>query len=200
MVLYTSCVNDERDFMQPYLFRLNSEADNGLLLSRKDGRRVASKLRRLVVEPRPLVLDFSGITAATPSYLDELCTEIDIVLRRHRDDGMLVVATHLKDDVTESFLYILERHRHSLAYFRGDQIDLLNAPPHLVETLRAAAELGGEFTVPELAEALSVKTNAVNQRLANLLEAGAVARERDLHAERGVRYRYRIPSKQVLSA
>lgn len=182
--------------MQPYLFRLKSEANRDLLLTRSEGRQVATRLRRRVVEPRPLVLDFGGVKAATPSFLDELCGEIDLLLRRHRDDGMLVVATHMDDEVTDSFIYILERHRHSLAYFRGDDIDLLNAPPHLVETLRAAVELGGEFTVPELADALSVKTNAVNQRLASLLEAGAVARERDLQAERGVRYRYRTPEKR----
>jgi DNA-binding MarR family transcriptional regulator len=183
--------------IQPYLFRLKTEAGDDVLLSRSEGRHVASKLRRRVVEPHPLVLDFGGIKAATPSFLDEVCGEIDLLLRRYRDDGMLVVATHMVDDVTESFIYVLERHRHSLAYFRGDHIDLLNAPPHLVETLRVAVELGGEFTVPELAEALSVKTNAVNQRLASLLEAGAVARERDLRAERGVRYRYRTPSKRL---
>jgi DNA-binding MarR family transcriptional regulator len=185
--------------MQPYLFRLKAEADD-VLLTRSEGRQVAEKLRRRVVEPHPLVLDFSGIKAATPSFLDEVCGEIDLLLRRYRDDGMLVVATHMVEDVTESLIYVLERHRHSLAYFRGDDIDLLNAPPHLVETLRAAVELGGEFTVPELAEALSVKTNALNQRLASLLEAGAVARERDLRAERGVRYRYRTPSKQLVHA
>ncbi len=182
--------------MLPYLFRLKSEAGSEYLLSRADGRKVAAKLRRHVIEPRSLVLDFGGITSATPSFLDELCSEIDLLLRRHRDDGMLVVATHMVEDVTESFLYILERHRHSLAYFKGTEIDLLNAPPHLVETLKAAVELGGEFTVPQLAKAMSVKTNAVNQRLASLLEAGAVARERDLHAERGVRYRYRTPPKR----
>lgn len=183
--------------MQPYLFRLNTQAGSDYLLTRGEGRQVAGKLRRQAVEPRPLVLDFSGIKAATPSFLDELCTEIDHLLRHNRDAGMLVVATHMLADVTDSFLYILERHRHSLAYFRGEDIDLLNAPPHLVETLRAAVELGGEFTVPELAKAMgSVKTNALNQRLASLLEAGAVARERDVQAERGVRYRYRTPEKR----
>lgn len=183
--------------MQPYLFRLKTEANNEYLLTRSEGRQVATRLRRRAVEPLSLVLDFSGIRAATPSFLDELCTEIDLLLRRNRDDGMLVVATHMAEDVTDSFLYILERHRHSLAYFRGEDIDLLNAPPHLVETLRAAVDLGGEFTVPELAEAMgSVKMNALNQRLASLLEAGAVARERDLHGERGVRYRYRTPEKR----
>jgi DNA-binding transcriptional ArsR family regulator len=186
--------------MQPYLFRLKVEAPHDLLLSRTDGRAVSQKLRRRVVEPAPLVLDFSGIKSATPSFLDELCSEIDVLLRRYRDDGMLVVATHMIEEVTESFIYILERHRHSLAYFKGADIDLLNASPHLVETLKAAVELGGEFTVPQLADALSVKQNAINQRLASLLEAGAVARERDQQAERGVRYRYRTPTPGLISS
>jgi hypothetical protein len=183
----------------PHLFRLKTEADSDALLTRSEGRHIASKLRRRVTDPGLLILDFGGIKAATPSFLDELCSEMDLLLRRSRDDGMLAVATHLGLDVSESFEYVLERHRHSLAYIRGDDIDLLNAPPHLVQTLRAAVELGGEFTVPELAEALSVKTNAVNQRLASLLDAGAVARERDLRAERGVRYRYRTPPKRLTS-
>jgi DNA-binding MarR family transcriptional regulator len=182
--------------MEPYLFRLREKAKDENLLSRSSGQRLAAKLRSLVVEPKPLILDFAGIKYAMPSFLDELCNEIDLVLRRHRDDGMLVVATYMNHDVMDSFLFILERHRHSLAYFKRDEIDLLNAPPHLVETLKAAAALGGEFTVPELADAMSVRTNAVNQRLASLLEAGAVARERDVNAERGVRYRYWTPPKQ----
>jgi DNA-binding transcriptional ArsR family regulator len=182
---------------QPYLFRLKAEASDDALLTRREGRQVAAKLHRRVTEPVLLVLDFGGIKAATPSFLDELCSEMDLLLRRYRDEGMLAVATDLGDDVAESFEYVLERHRHSLAYICGEDIDLLNAPPHLVETLRAAVKLGGEFTVPELAEALSVRTNALNQRLASLLEAGAVARERDLRAERGVRYRYRTPPTRI---
>lgn len=187
--------------MDPYLFRLRDAAGSELLLNRADGREVAAKLRRRVEEPKPLILDFSGIDAATPSFLDEICSEIDLTLRRYRDDGMLVVATHLREEVGESFLYVLKRHRHSLAYTRGDEIDLMNAPPHLVETLKAAERLGGEFTVSQLAEELGdLKTSAVNQRLASLLEAGAVARERDDSAERGVRYRYKAPTKRLLAA
>jgi DNA-binding MarR family transcriptional regulator len=186
--------------VQPYLFRLMTEAKSEYLFSRADGRTVAAKLRRRIHEPAPLLLDFGGIRAATPSFLDEICSEIDVTLRRYRDDGMLVVATHMIEEVTESLIYILERHRHSLAYFKGEDIDLLNAPPHLVETLRAAVELGGEFTVPQLADKLSVRTNAVNQRLASLLEAGAVARERDERAERGVRYLYRTPTKGLVAS
>jgi DNA-binding MarR family transcriptional regulator len=189
-----------KGLMQPCLFRLKAAAGKQLLLSRTQGREVAAKLRSRIVEPVPLVLDFSGIDAATPSFLDEICNEIDVALRRFRDDGMLVVATAMVEDVTDSFIYVLERHRHSLAYFKGDDVDLLNASPHLVETLKAAVELGGEFTVPELAHRLDMNRNALNQRLANLLEAGAVARERDDKAERGVRYRYRAPTARLVHA
>lgn len=174
------------------LFRLHDVGE--LLLTRTDGRGAADKLRPLMAAPSDLVLDFGGIEAATPSFLDEICSEIDLGLRRHRDDGMVVVATHMKPDVMESFRFILERHRHSLAYWTGKHIDLLNAPPHLVETLQAAIDLGGEFTVPELAERLELQPSTVNERLADLLEAGAVGRERDRRAERGRRYRYRTPS------
>ena len=70
----------------------------------------------------------------------------------------------------------------------------MNAAPHLIETLQAAVDLGGEFTVPDLADYLDLPANTVNQRLADLLESGAVGRERDLDAERGKRYRYHTPA------
>lgn len=174
------------------LFRLRDVGE--LLLTRSEGRTTANKLRKRMLTPSDLILDFSGIRAATPSFLDEICSEIDLGLRRHRDDGMVVVATHMRAEVVESFLYVLERHRHSLAYLTGDEIDLLNGPPHLVDTLRAAVELGGEFTVPELAERLDLQQSTVNERLADLLESGAVGRERDRKAQRGRRYRYHTPS------
>jgi DNA-binding transcriptional ArsR family regulator len=174
------------------LFRLRDVSD--LLLTRADGRTTASKLRKRMLTPADFVLDFSGVKAATPSFLDEICSEIDVGLRRHRDDGVVVFATHMRDEVVESFLFVLERHRHSLAYLTGDDIDLLNGPPHLVDTLRAAVDLGGEFTVTELAERLDLQQSTVNERLADLLESGAVGRERDRQAERGRRYRYRTPS------
>jgi DNA-binding MarR family transcriptional regulator len=174
------------------LFRLGEVDD--LLLTRSEGRATASKLRKRMLTAADLVLDFSGVRAATPSFLDEICSEIDVGLRRHRDDGMLVVATHMRPEVVESFLYVLERHRHSLAYVTGNDLELLNASPQLIETLRAAVELGGEFTVPQLAERLALQPSTVNQRLADLLESGAVGRERDYNAERGRRYRYRTPS------
>jgi DNA-binding MarR family transcriptional regulator len=166
------------------------------LLTRSEGHKVAAKVRQRLLEPVNLVLDFSGVQSATPSFLDEICNEIDVGLRRHRDDGTVVVATHMDSEVVESFEYVLKRHRHSLAYtlMKSQEIELLNAPRHLVETLEAAIALGGEFTVPDLADKLELPTNTVNQRLNDLLESGAVGRERDHGAERGMRYRYYTPA------
>jgi hypothetical protein len=149
-----------------------------------------------MLEPVNLVLDFSGVTAATPSFLDEVCHEIDLGLRRHRDDGTVVVATHMELEVVESFEFVLQRHRHALAYtaVKSHELDLLNAPPHLIETLQAAVDLGGEFTVTDLVDYLDLPANTVNQRLSDLLESGAVGRQRDLDAERGMRYRYHTPA------
>jgi hypothetical protein len=153
-------------------------------------------VKERMLAPVNLILDFGGVESATPSFLDEVCNEIDVGLRRHRDDGTVVVATHMDSEVVESFEFILKRHRHSLAYTftKSEDIGLLNAPPHLVETLEAALALGGEFTVPDLADKLELPTNTVNQRLTDLLESGAVGRERDHGAERGMRYRYHTPA------
>lgn len=165
-------------------------------MTRSEGRKAAAQVRQRMLAPVNLVLDFSGVGAATPSFLDEVCHEIDLGLRRHRDDGTVVVATHMQPEVVESFEFVLERHRHSLAYttVKSRDLDLLNAAPHLIETLQAAVDLGGEFTVPDLADYLDLPANTVNQRLADLLESGAVGRERDLDAERGKRYRYHTPA------
>jgi len=176
------------------LFRLHADYGQALL-TRSEGRKAAAKVKQKMLEPVNLVLDFSGVQAATPSFLDEMCNEIDVGLRRHRDEGTVVVATHMGREVVESFEFVLERHRHSLAYtfMKSQDIELLNAPPHLVETLQAALELGGEFTVPDLADFLDLPANTVNQRLTDLLQSGAVGRERDHEAERGKRYRYHTP-------
>jgi hypothetical protein len=181
------------------LFRLRTAAAEPLLLTREQGTETAARLRPKMFLPSTLVLDFGGIDAATPSFLDEICSEIDLGLRRHRDDNMLVVATHMEPEVSESFLYVLERHRHSLAYITitDKDVDLLNASPHLRETLKAAIQLGGEFTAPELADRLDLKPSALNQRLAELVAAGALGRQRDLRAERGKRFRYRAPSAEL---
>ena len=107
-------------------------------------------------------------------------------------DDRLVLATNMNEDVAETLTLVLERRRQSLAYQCGDIVELLNElAPHLVETLREAQRLQ-RFTVTELAEKLKLKPNTLHGRLKRLLESGAIARERDTDAHRGIRHRYRV--------
>ena len=137
---------------------------------------------------RDVVLDFKDVIALTPPFLDELFDSVKTMLSRH-SGSTTVVATNLDDDLLDSIELVLEKRGSPLAWAHEDEIRLLAAAPHLRETLEAAAQ-SREFTATDLAERLKLQPTTVNQRLAALLEAGAVARERE-PSERGVRYRYR---------
>lgn len=174
--------------------------DHGrVLATREKGQRVARHLGELVREPAHLLLDLAEVEVVTPPFLDELLGELQRVLQRHRDHGGFAIAVNLNEDVRETFEMVLERRRHALAYWHEDQLGLLGGNPHLARTLREARQLG-EFTAPELAERLALKLSNANQRLSALQAAGAVSRERDLDAERGIRFRYQAAGRHLESA
>jgi DNA-binding transcriptional ArsR family regulator len=167
--------------------------DHGpVLANRGRGREVAERLRVLSEERHDLILDFEGVEAVTPPFIQELLGAIQFV--GARQGGRLVLATNMNEDVAETFVLVLERRKQTLAYRRGDTVELLNElAPHLAEILREAQRLR-RFTVTELAEQLDVKPNTLHGRLRPLLESGAIARERDADAQRGIRHRYRVVS------
>ena len=161
-----------------------------VLANRRRGREVAERLRDLSDEHHDLIVDFDDVEAVTPPFIQELLGAIQSVA--DREDGRLVLATNMNEDVAETFALVLERRKQTLAYRRGDTVELLNElAPHLVEILREAQQLR-RFTVTELAEKLEVKPNTLHGRLKPLLESGAMARERDVEAQRGIRHRYRV--------
>lgn len=168
-------------------FRLG---DHGVVLaSRRRGRDVAEHLRELGDEPTDIILDFQGVEASTPPFLQELLDAVQAIIGRDPDWGRLVIAANLNEDIAETLALVLERRKATLAYRVGDQVELLKAAPHLAETLREAQKLKS-FTVNDLAEQLDLKPTAVHQRLRALLASGAVAREEgDAHHGRSHRYR-----------
>lgn len=168
-------------------FRLR---DHGAVLaSRRRGRDVAQHLRELGGEPSDVILDFQGVEASTPPFLQELLDAVQAIIGRDPDWGRLVIAANLNDDIAETLALVLERRKATLAYRVGDQVELLQAAPHLAETLREAQKLKS-FTVNDLAEQLDLKPTAVHQRLKALLASGAVARE-DGEARHGRGHRFR---------
>lgn len=167
--------------------------DHGAVLAnRRRGREVAGHLRELAESRQDMVLDFEEVDAVTPPFVQEL---LDAVQSAVRDDGRLVVAANMNEDVEETLAWVLERRKATLAHRRGKQVELLNeVAPHLGELLREAQALRRPFTVAELADQLGIGENTLNGRLKPLLEFGAAARERDAGAPRGIRYVYRVAS------
>lgn len=142
-----------------------------------------------------MILDFEDVEAVTPPFVQELFATLHAILQH---DGRLVVLAQMNEDVAETIGLVLEKRKQTLAYRTGDKVELLNElAPHLGEVLREAQSLKKPFTVTELAERLGVATNTLHGRLKPLLESGAVARERDETAERGVRHRYRVVGKDA---
>ena len=161
-----------------------------VLANRRRGRQVAERLRELSDQHHDVILDFRDVEAVTPPFIQELLGAVQSVANGR--DASLVLATNMNEDIAETMALVLERRKQTLAYQRGDTVELLNEQaPHLAEILREAQQLQ-RFTVTELAERLKIKPNTLHGRLKRLLESGAVARERDMDAQRGIRHRYRV--------
>src|SRR5207244_3071425 len=126
-------------------------------------------------------------------FLDELLSELYRVVQRHRDEGVVVVALNIDVDNLETLKMVIgSAERPGLAVKEDGGVFLATRSPHLAETLERAQELR-VFTAPRLAEAMDLKLPNVNQRLARLVEAGALARRRDNEAAHGKRYLYLAP-------
>jgi DNA-binding transcriptional ArsR family regulator len=174
--------------------------DQGPTLStRERGKRVAEQIRSLAEEPGDIILDFSGVEAATPPFLQEVIDAFHAVILRDRETGRILLAANLNEDLAETMTFVLNRRKTALLYKSGSLLELLGETPHLAETLRQAQALKS-FTAPELAEKLDIEPSTANKRLERLLEAGAIRRERDATAKRGIRHIYHTPTPELASA
>lgn len=173
--------------------------DHGHVLStRRRGFEAAAHLRRLAQDRVDVVLDFAGVEVVTPPFLFEFLAGVRELLREKPEGGPLVIVMNLDDDVLETLELVLERRKLPLAILRANRVELLQAAPHLEDTLREALELPPRFTVPQLAEKLSLQPTSINERLNPLVESGVLSRERDPSARRGKRYVYRAPTREFV--
>jgi hypothetical protein len=175
-------------------------ADHGkILATRERGKEAAGHLREIAEEPGDLILDFRAVEAATPPFLQEIIDSVQSIINSAGRTGRLVVAAHMNDDVAETLGFVVARKKFPIPHRTGSTVELLEGTPHLAETLREAQQLRS-FTAPQLAERLKIKDDAATQRLKSLLKTGAVARERDASASRGVRDLYRAAVPELVEA
>jgi len=166
-------------------------AEIGPVLSSRDGGRAAADKAEAAMKPGGLVVSFKGVEIATPSFLDEVFSRIAGLLRQN--ESLVIAVTGLDDEVRESLDLIFEKRQLRMAVLNNEQIELLGGTQQLQETLAAAQRLGS-FTAPDLAEELKIKLPSLHQRLAALLEAGAITRAPDKSAKHGRRHVYGAPS------
>lgn len=160
-----------------------------VLSTRPRGREAADRIQE-ALDQSSVVINFAGVEVATPSYLDEIVRRISGLLRGNQE--RLVVITGVNEDISESLELVLEKRGMALATVQDEQLKLLGGSVQLKKTLVAARRLG-TFNAPDLAKELELKLPNLHQRLKDLMEAGALAREPDDSAVRGKRHRYETP-------
>jgi DNA-binding transcriptional ArsR family regulator len=171
--------------------------DQGRILStRPRGREAAEQLRAIANEPGDLIVDFDGVEVASPPFLQEIVDASRALVLRDSDTGRIVLFANMNEDIAETMRYVVAKRKLTLAYREGNEIQLLEAKPHLAATLKAAQQLHA-FTAPQLAEQLKIQRDTATQRLRKLLETGAVVREQDPEARQGIRHLYRAATPDL---
>lgn len=168
-------------------------AEFGAVLSTRERGREAADKAEAAIHDGGLILSFAGVEIATPSFLDELFTRIAGLLRQN--ETLFVVVVGLADEVRESLDLVFEKRQLRMAVLGDKQIELLGGTEQLEETFKAAQKLGS-FTAPDLADELKIKLPSLHQRLAALLEAGALTRAPDKTAKHGRRHVYNAPKRR----
>jgi DNA-binding MarR family transcriptional regulator len=170
-------------------------AESGPVLSTRERGREAADQAEAAIQDGGLILSFTGVEIATPSFLDELFTRIVGLLRKN--ESLIVAITGLAEEVRESLDLVFEKRQLKMAALKDQQIELLGGTEQLQETFQAAQNLGS-FTAPDLAKELEIKLPSLHQRLSALLEAGAVTRTPDKSAKHGRRHVYTAPTSKDL--
>jgi len=175
--------------------------DYGTFLStRQSGRAAAEDFKRLSREEGDIILDFSGVEAATPPFLQEVLDAVTTLALANEDTGRIVLAAHLSEDLAETLRYVAHHAKRSVAYVHGGKLNLFRDRPQLAETLQEAQRLRPFFTAPELAKELKINPPAATKRLRALIALGAAERQLDPTSQRGRRHKYRVANPKLADA
>lgn len=182
---------DKKDF-QPRVIHIYMRDQGTFLSTREAGKRAAADFERLTRSEGDVILDFGGVEAATPPFLQEVLDAATALTHRYSETGRIVIAAHLNEDLAETLRYVAHHAKRSFPYIHGGELALLEERPHLKETLQQAARLQPMFTAPELAEELKIEKSAATKRLKALVALGVAVRQLDPSAQHGKRHRYRV--------
>lgn len=169
-------------------------AEAGTLATRQRGgeARIAIE-REIEAQPSgaPVVLSFTNILDMTHAFAEESIVKLiaDRLAGFYEDHPLLAV--DVSDDVHATISAVLRARGLVLLAF-GPEPMLLGGADHLEQTLAAAVELGGEFSVAELASKLGLTAPAANNRVSQLRQSGVLTRARVIPTRGGNEYRYKL--------
>ena len=162
------------------------EHGGDVLTGAPEGRRllgkIIGKLTHEPAEPETVFLDFTGVRAATASFLRESVIGARTFLRARRSNWYVIVANP-NDDVTEELAFVLDAGSDALLICHCDGKNLKSVEPigrlEPMQRLTFDAVLArGETTASELHEAhpdQKVEITAWNNRLSSLVGRGLLA-------------------------
>ena len=177
-------------------YTLNDQGN--VLATRAHGVTTAQHLQELYDGQEVLILDFAGVDATSMTFLSQLLGAVSDIMKTRQRGGPLIMVMNVGGDVLIELQGVLERREATIAKLGPDGVELIAGAPHLQETLREAQAFSPHFTTTELAERLAIELSTLNERLKPLIQAGALARERDPNARQGRKYLYRAPDLAAL--
>jgi hypothetical protein len=152
-------------------------AEHGsVLTTRPQGREVAALVCAALVQAEVLGVSFAGVEVASRPFLDEFVNVVQDALEQHPD--RLLATFGYNASVKENLIAALARHDMVLATLNRGRVGLLGGGAQLRRTLKAAQELGTEFTAADLAERLAVRPPTLLRHVELLLRGGVLAVER----------------------
>jgi hypothetical protein len=166
-----------------------------VLATRRAGLELGRRVQEVWEDGSALDLDFGGVLAVTPPFLDELFRAVRAEL--DRAEGSVVYASAMNEDVYETAKMVLERDRSALVYLDDGEARLITEDGMMAATFAQASGMKMPFTAPELAKGMELTLQNANQRLNALRKVGAVAREKDPDVDRGRRFLYLVASANL---
>lgn len=162
--------------------------------TRERGAKVRQEIEALLRSAPPgqsCVLDFAGVEMISFSFADEVVGRLlsDRAAGSYGDRSVLVGGAG--EDVRDPISRSLARRELLGAFLEKSEELTLTGPEHLRETFAAAVRLG-EFSAPQIAEALRLRLPAANNRLRPLVAAGLLTRRPHIPVHGGHGFVYRL--------
>lgn len=153
-------------------------------------RTAVATLLTALKDSETLEVSFKGVEALTISFADEFVAKLALE-RRYGSADTFFLVSDATQEVLETIEFALQRRGLFVAHRSGEGgLQLVAASNHLQATFEIALEMQ-EFTARQLADRLSIKLPAANNRIKQLAEAGVVIRRKQVPLHGGREYLYK---------